>query len=87
MVPFAIEQGFLTAFSFITFCLVCIPLYWHLEGEHPCALVVYLVAYALHSMECGMRVVHILGGAVHSHAVYQLQHLENQRYQLRACLG
>ena len=33
MVPFAVEQGFLTAFNFITFILVCIPLYWHLEGE------------------------------------------------------
>ena len=35
MVPWPVEQGLLTAFSFITFCLVLIPLYWHLEGKLP----------------------------------------------------
>ncbi|KIP05461.1 mating-type-like pheromone receptor [Phlebiopsis gigantea 11061_1 CR5-6] len=32
MVPWQTEQTLLTAFSFIAFCLVSVPLYWHLEA-------------------------------------------------------
>ncbi|EKM56710.1 uncharacterized protein PHACADRAFT_253994 [Phanerochaete carnosa HHB-10118-sp] len=32
MVPWPAEQALMTALSFISFCLVSIPLYWHLEA-------------------------------------------------------
>lgn len=32
MLAWPIQQALLTAFSFISFVLVIIPLYWHLEG-------------------------------------------------------
>ncbi|THH02030.1 hypothetical protein EW026_g757 [Hermanssonia centrifuga] len=32
MVSWPIQQALLTAFSFIAFCLVSVPLYWHLEA-------------------------------------------------------
>lgn len=34
MVAWVVKQGLMTAFSFISFVLVSIPLVWHLEGTY-----------------------------------------------------
>ena len=84
MVPWQTEQSLLTAFSFIAFCLVSVPLYWHIEGDlsYDEAKVLSKSYATCRSLERGMYPLYRMGGNVYPRSVHQLRCMEEQCYQL-----
>lgn len=77
MSNWAVEQGFLTAFNFIGFVLVLVPLVWHLEGKQGLHL---LCAPCPHTLDCSLEYwvypVHLLDRHHMSNSVYQPYNVE-----------
>lgn len=62
MLTWDIQQPVITVCSFLGFSLVCIPVYWHLEGMWPFTLRVTSGHLTVaRSMERGMCPLRILG--------------------------
>ena len=71
MVAWPVEQALITALSFVSFTLVVIPLYWHLEGQSRFPLRSGRFGSLYYSLECGMCPLHWMGWRLLPHKLHQ----------------